>query len=87
MSVGILTKCRKRFIITMFAESFNEAFRVRQLQALHYENDGEDCIVTSDEEGEGEPFSLPCAVFFPTLGCPVICHELVNASHLNGKLG
>ncbi len=87
MSVGVLTKCRKRFITTLYAESFNDAPQVRQLQALRYVNNDEDCIVIRDEDDEGEPFSLPRSVFFPTLGCPVICHGLVNASHLNGKLG
>lgn len=86
MSVGVLTKCRKRFITTLYAESFNDAPQVRQLQALRYVNNDEDCIVIRDEDDEGEPFSLPRSVFFPTLGCPVICHGLVNASHLNGKL-
>ena len=23
----------------------------------------------------------------PCIGCPVICHGLISASHLNGKLG
>ena len=26
-------------------------------------------------------------LILPQVGCPVICHGLVSASHLNGKLG
>lgn len=29
----------------------------------------------------------PVNLFVPSLGCPVMCHGLVGATHLNGKLG
>ena len=64
---------------------------------LRYDNDGEVCIVTgpimdNDSSGEnkgdeGQPFGIPRTSVSPAIGCPVICHGLVNAAHLNGKLG
>ena len=61
-------------------------------QTLRYEDDGEICIVTGpiikprlvDDEQE---YRFTNDLMFPTSGCPVICHGLVSASHLNGKLG
>ena len=64
---------------------------------LRYDNDGEVCIITGpitdndplgEKEGdEGQPFGIPSTSVSPAIGCPVICHGLVNAAHLNGKLG
>ena len=61
-------------------------------QTLRYKDDGEMCIVTGpiikprqvDDEQE---YHFTNDLIFPTSGCPVICHGLVSASHLNGKLG
>ena len=66
--------------------------KVKQFQALRYENDGEICAVqgpiteprnTADER-------IYCAknnLIVPCTGCAVICHGLIHASHLNGELG
>jgi len=73
-------------------------FRTLQYLALHYENDGKVCIISGpitqsrfDEEeitiDEGQTCGIASALVIPAVGCPVICHGLVNASHLNGKLG
>ena len=58
-------------------------------------NEGEHCIVTSpipgsspiDEYDEEPTFHVTSVSVFPAIGCLVICHGLINASHLNGKLG
>ena len=60
-------------------------------QALQYENDGEICVVQGpvtvprklDDE---RVFHIEHNLLLP-IGCPVICHGLVSASHLNGELG
>ena len=31
--------------------------------------------------------AIPVELVVPTLGCPVVCHGLQKASHLNGKIG
>ena len=36
---------------------------------------------------EGQICGIPSVAVIPAMGCPVICHGLMNASHLNGKLG
>ena len=90
--VKFLNHCKRRFVHTLSPEFGGNALRY---QALHYENDGEDCIITGPVPGS-DPFldfdgwqrsCIPSALVFPAIGCPVICHGLVNASHLNGKLG
>jgi len=61
-------------------------------QALRYENDGKICVVTGPvtkprikDEERVHRVANSCAL--PSPGCPVICHGLVSASHLNGELG
>ena len=86
-----------RSIHVLSSESVDEAFEATRYHALRYDNDGEVCIITGpitdndplgEKEGdEGQPFGIPSTSVSPAIGCPVICHGLVNAAHLNGKLG
>jgi hypothetical protein len=80
----LLKKCKERYVIVLPDD--------KVFQALRYENDGEICVVTG-------PITQPRNVederihhienhhVIPDKGCPVICHGLVSASHLNGELG
>jgi len=61
-------------------------------QALRYENDGEICVVkgpiTKPRQIDDEMLHrIANNLMIPKLGCAVICHGLVSASHLNGELG
>ena len=86
-----------RSIHVLSSEPDDEAFEATRYHALRYDHDGEICIVTGpimdndssgeNEGGEGQPFGIPRTSVAPAVGCPVICHGLVNAAHLNGKLG
>ncbi len=93
ISVRLLNDCRRRFVHHSSTELGGNAFQALRYQALHYENDGEDCIISGPVIPGFEFFvdydEWPVATssIFPAIGCPVICHGLVNASHLNGKLG
>jgi hypothetical protein len=40
-----------------------------------------------DENNERRMFRVESATVLPKSGCPVLCYGLINASHLNGKLG
>jgi hypothetical protein len=40
----------------------------------------------AEVKGELELY-IACDIVFPCPGCPVVCHGLKSASHLNGKLG
>jgi len=97
-SFKVLNQCKRRFIRVIRAihidsgGNFDEAYIL--YRALRYENDGESCVITGPisfkgdgYEDEGQTFCIPSSQFFPASGCPVICHGLINASHLNGKLG
>jgi hypothetical protein len=80
----LLKKCKERYVVVLPDD--------KVFQALRYENDGEICVVTG-------PITDPRAIederihhianklVIPNVGCPVICHGLVCASHLNGELG
>ena len=53
---------------------------------------GERYVVTGPITDQGEvkekrEFYVACEIVFPCPGCPVICHGLKAATHLNGKLG
>jgi hypothetical protein len=55
-------------------------------------NDGEICVligpVKQQRQEEGERiFHVASDLIVPNTGCPVICHGLTSASHLNCKLG
>jgi hypothetical protein len=59
-------------------------------QALRYEK--EVCVVmgpvTEPRQVDDErTYRVENRLLLPLIGCPVICHGLVSASHLNGELG
>jgi len=77
-------ECKSRYVIVMPDD--------KQFQALQYENDGEICVVTGPinqprQEDDERIFHVANNLVIPAKGCPVICHGLVSASHLNGELG
>jgi hypothetical protein len=41
-------------------------------------------LIKDDEE---QPFGVASKLIYLDISCPVICHGLINAPHLNGKLG
>ena len=60
--------------------------------ALRYENDGEVCVVKGPITGPRQvddewTHHVESNLIVPAEGCAVICHGLVSASHLNGRLG
>ena len=80
----LLKKCRKRYV---FVPPDDKRF-----QALRYENDGEICVVTGPVtepriKDEERIHRVESNRIVPAGRCPVICHGLVSASHLNGELG
>jgi len=80
----LLKECKERRVAVLpHGESF---------QALRYENDGEICVVqgpiTKPRQVDDEMVQrIANNLMIPKLGCAVICHGLVSASHLNGELG
>lgn len=61
-------------------------------QALRYENNREICVLQgpiadSRSKHEEEIHHVKAYFVQPQLGCVVICHGLMSASHLNGRLG
>jgi hypothetical protein len=61
-------------------------------QALRYEENGNICVVKGPIEDPRRlcnemTLRVPSDEILPLKGCPVICHGLVKASHLNGKVG
>ena len=95
-SAQTLRNCKRRFIYKATPQ-YSDGNALQYL-ALRYENDGKVCIISGpitqsrfDEEeitiDEGQTCGIESALVIPAVGCPVICHGLVNASHLNGKLG
>ena len=85
-SEGLLKHCRERFVGYMFEQD-------RKFQPLSHDDDAKSFVVKGpiDEAErnveEEQTFTVASDHIFPWLGCPVICHGLKNASHLNGKLG
>lgn len=81
----LLEKCKPLFVNVMGEPK-------KFFYALRYSDDGENCVVTGpvatprriDEE---RIFHVSNDMVYPSLGCPVICHGLMNAPHLNGKAG
>jgi hypothetical protein len=83
-TVSLLEECKMRLVLLAFPHDDGN------FQALRYENDGDICIVIGpiiDEYEKGQILRIPSAMIYPSAGCPVICHGLINAPHLNGKLG
>ena len=77
-------ECKSRYVIVMPDD--------KPFQALRYENDGEICVVTGPikqprQEDDERICHVANNLIIPAKGCPVICHGLVSASHLNGELG
>jgi hypothetical protein len=80
----LLEKCKVQYVLVLPDD--------KVFQALRYKNDREICAVTG-------PITEPRKIvderiyhtankfIIPNIGCPVICHGLVSASHLNGELG
>jgi hypothetical protein len=79
-----LKKCKQRSVIVLPQN--------KHFQALRYENDGEICVITGpvamprNLEDE-RVYHVDSHLVIPNNGCPVLCHGLVSASHLNGELG
>ena len=70
--------CKKRYVVAM---PWNKIF-----QALRYDDDGDTCVTEGQLDDERED-RFTNDLIFPNPGCPVVCHGLVSALHLNGKLG
>jgi hypothetical protein len=80
----LLEKCKERYVLVLPDD--------KVFQALRYENDGEMCVITGPVAmprniADERIYHIANKLVIPTIGCPVICHGLVSASHLNGVLG
>ena len=81
----LMNKCKKRFVLLLPDKTHN-------FQALRYEDNGDTLVVNGpiqdprqvDDERE---FHVTSDLVIPNKGCPVVCHGLTGATHLNGKLG
>jgi hypothetical protein len=87
MADKILQEYKEWYVLVL--PEINKTF-----QALRYENEGKTCIVivmgpiTEPRQVEDETLHhIANNLVIPSKGCVVICHGLVNASHLNGELG
>jgi hypothetical protein len=87
-TASLLKKIKRCLVVLAGPDS------IGTFQALRYENGGEICVVTgpivnvtSPIADEGQMFRVESAMVLPKPHCPVICYGLINASHLNGKLG
>ena len=74
MAYELLERCKRQCVIVLPDDD-------KLFQALHYENDGEICVVYGDERTH----HIANTRVIPL--CPVMCNGLVSAPHLNGKLG
>ena len=64
----------------------------KHYRAIRYEDDGESIIVQgplSEPRKDEATFSVPSTDILPSLGTPVVCHDLEDdfMSNLNGKVG
>jgi hypothetical protein len=81
----LMNYCMKRLVLILPDKS-------HYFQAIRYEDDGDTLVVIGpilnprqvDDERE---FQVTSDLVFPMIGCPVVCHGLTGATHLNGKLG
>ena len=81
----LMNKCKKRFVVLL-------PDKTHYFQALRYDDDGDTLVVNGpiqdprqvDDERE---FHVTSDLVIPKKGCPVVCHGLTGATHLNGKLG
>jgi hypothetical protein len=83
-AVKLLEECKERYVLVLPDD--------KVFQALQYENDGEICVVTGPiteprNKADKRMYHIANKLVIPNIGCPVICHGLVSASHLNGELG
>ncbi|KAL3786380.1 hypothetical protein ACHAW5_004777 [Stephanodiscus triporus] len=89
----ILEYFKVRFVVVMMPDKLGIGLGLgKEFQALRYENDGLISVVTgpitNPRRGDNERiFHVASDLIHPTPGTPVICHGLINASHLNGKVG
>jgi hypothetical protein len=81
----LMNHCKGRFVSVMgqFCTHF---------EALRYEDDGDTLVVNGPiqeprNRNEEQESRFTSAVVIPMIGCPVVCHGLTGATHLNGKLG
>ena len=79
-----LKKCKERYVFLLPD--------MKPCMALRYENDGDICVVTGPvtKPRKIEDEIIICVqsnLIVPTISSAVICHGLVSASHLNGRLG
>jgi hypothetical protein len=80
----LLELCKERYVIVLPDD--------KVFEALRYENDGEICVVTGPitqprNKADERIHHIENRFVIPIVGCAVICHGLVSASHLNGMLG
>jgi hypothetical protein len=83
-AVKVLELCKERYVIVLPDD--------KVFEALRYENDGEICVVQGPiteprNIADERMYHVANKLVIPIVGCPVICHGLVSASHLNGMLG
>ena len=80
----LLKECKERYVVVLPD--------MKRFQAVRYETDGEICVVkgpiTNPRIAADEMLHhVENNLIVPAKRCPVICHGLVSASHLNGELG
>ena len=80
----LLEKCKERYVVMLPDD--------KPFQALRYENDGEILVVQGPltwprNNADERIYQAENNLVLPQKGSAVICHGLVSASHLNGKLG
>lgn len=85
IEADVLLKICKERVVIVFPDT-------KQFQALRYENDSEICVVQGPitkprKVDEKRIYRVEIYLTLPFKGCPVICHGLLSASHLNGELG
>jgi hypothetical protein len=83
-AVELLDECKERCVLVLPD--------MKPFLALGYENDGEICVVQGPiteprNKEDDRVYHVDSHLVIPYKGCPVICHGLVSASHLNGELG
>ena len=80
----LLEKCKARNVLVLP--------ECLMFQALRYENSGQICVVQGPitkprQVDEERIYNVEWNLVVPAIGCAVIFHGLVSASHLNGELG
>ena len=96
----LLDQLRVRPVAVDHMSHSDDEIDLKSYNALRYENDGELIALKGPitwpqtslasrhmEEKEGGMTTVKSSSVFPHISCPVICHGLKQASHLNGKIG